>query len=81
MLKILLIIAMLVISSQARVVTVGEYYQQLKHITPKQNVNIRTLIKHIREFYISKGSENALKFLFRIMFGEKLEIPQSIRNM
>lgn len=37
-------------------------------------INKRTLIKHIREYYTSVGSENSIKFLFRILFNENVEL-------
>lgn len=33
--------------------------------------NQRLLLKHIREFYISRGSEASYKFLFRTLFGKE----------
>ncbi len=37
-------------------------------------VNKRLLVKHIKDLYMSKGTESALRFLFRIMFNENIEI-------
>lgn len=37
-------------------------------------VDQRTLIKHIREHYRAKGSEHSIKFLFRILFDEDVDI-------
>lgn len=34
----------------------------------------RLLLKHAREFYSSKGSENSFKFLFKILYNEDVEI-------
>lgn len=31
----------------------------------------RLLLKHIREFYLSRGSESSYKFLFRVLFGKE----------
>ncbi len=37
-------------------------------------VDKRTLIKHIKEYYRSKGSEKSIKFLFKILFNDDVEI-------
>lgn len=37
-------------------------------------INKRLLIKHIKDLYMTKGTESALRFLFRIMFNEDIEI-------
>lgn len=37
-------------------------------------INKRTLIKYIREYYSSVGTESAIKFLFRILFNESIEL-------
>jgi hypothetical protein len=42
--------------------------QYLQNIPEYVLVNKPFLIKHIREFYQEKGSENSYKFLFRILF-------------
>src|ERR1035437_6655369 len=34
----------------------------------------RLLVKQIREFYLNKGNENSYKFLFRVLYGEDIEI-------
>lgn len=34
------------------------------------DVDLRFLVKHIREFYQSKGSEESYKFLFRLLYGD-----------
>jgi len=34
----------------------------------------RKLIKAAREFYVTKGSENSLKFLFRVLYNEDAEV-------
>ncbi len=37
------------------------------------NINERTLLKNIKDFYRSKGSEKALRLLFRIFFDEEVD--------
>jgi hypothetical protein len=41
---------------------------------PVTVTNKKTLIKHIREHYRAKGSEHSIKFLFRILFDEEVDI-------
>lgn len=45
------------------------------------SINKRTLIKYIREFYQSAGSESSFKFLFRIMFNEDIDIYYPSKDM
>jgi hypothetical protein len=40
----------------------------------QSGLNKRTLVKHIREFYQSAGTENSVKFLFRLLFNEDVSI-------
>lgn len=37
-------------------------------------VDKRILLKHIKEFYLSKGTSTSIEFLFRVLFGEEVEI-------
>ena len=37
-------------------------------------INERNLLKNIKQFYSSKGTENSIKFLFRILFDKEAEI-------
>ena len=39
------------------------------------------LIKQIREFYQKKGSEESLKFLFRVLYGQDIEIAYPKQNI
>ena len=34
----------------------------------------RMVMKHLREFYLSRGSENSYKFLFRVLFGKEASL-------
>src|ERR1035437_5484482 len=34
----------------------------------------RLLVKRINDFYLNKGNENSYKFLFRVLYGEDIEI-------
>jgi len=36
-------------------------------------VNPREILKHIKEFYQAKGTENSFRFIFRCLFGEEIE--------
>lgn len=42
----------------------------LLNFPEETEVDVRFLVKHIREFYKSKGSEESYKFLFRLLFGD-----------
>ena len=49
-------------------------YQTFMKYVPKDVMADKNLIiKHIKDFYRAKGSENATRFLFRIMFNEEIE--------
>lgn len=57
--------------------TVPEYLEQLRkekavNIPPSTAINLKFLIKKIREFYLSKGTEDSYKFLFRAVFDSDL---------
>jgi len=41
----------------------------------------RKLIKAAREFYVTKGSENSLKFLFRVLYNEDAEVFYPKQNI
>ena len=44
---------------------------------PKDNTSVlnkRNLVKHIKDFYGSKGTENSIRFLFRMLFNEEIAI-------
>jgi len=54
---------------------VEEYYKEFCETFPvSQYVDKKTIIKHIKEFYISKGSESSFKFIFTILFNSDIEI-------
>lgn len=36
--------------------------------------DVRAVVKHIRELYKSKGTENAIKFLFKAVFNEEVDV-------
>jgi hypothetical protein len=40
-----------------------------------------TVIKNIKNFYLAKGSEKSLKFMFRVLFGEDIEVYYPNRNI
>lgn len=46
----------------------------LKDFPHKLEVDQRFLIKHIKDFYRAKGSEDALKLLFKILYNDDIEI-------
>lgn len=53
-------------------------YYFLSEVMPTIPSNIitnkRLLVKHIKDLYMHKGTESALKFLFKILFNETVEI-------
>ena len=48
--------------------------QLTKDIQTQQPINHKNVIKHIKEFYDSKGTPNSIKFLFRILFDKEITI-------
>lgn len=47
-------------------------YEYLNKFPRDINTNKETLVKNIREFYRAKGTEKAVKLLFRILFNEEV---------
>lgn len=53
---------------------VVEYLQEFADTFPKDLlVDEATLIKYIKEFYLSKGSEDSFKFIFTMVYNAKIE--------
>lgn len=48
--------------------------QLLPNFPEKTSLDIKKILKRSREFYIQKGSEESLKWLFRVLFDEDVEI-------
>lgn len=48
--------------------------KEVAYNIPKPLVDESTIIQKIKELYVSKGSEEALRFLFRAFFGKEIEI-------
>ena len=48
---------------------------------PDLQVDERLLLKHIKEFYISKGTENSILFLIKILFGITTSIQLPSDNL
>ena len=48
---------------------------------PSSRINDRTLIKHIRELYRLKGSEEGIRLMFRIFFDLEVGIVQPTKNI
>ncbi len=46
-----------------------------------KNTDKTTLIKNIKDFYKSKGTEKSYKLLFRLLYGEEPELKYSNRNI
>lgn len=54
---------------------IAEYLEEFVEYLPKdKKIDDSTLIKLIKEFYLSKGSEQSFKFLFTILFNEHVDI-------
>lgn len=45
-----------------------------KGLPDEIEANLREVLKHIREMYKTKGAENAIKFLFKAVFNENVDI-------
>lgn len=54
----------------------GQYFRDefLPSIPEEVLADKRLLVKHIKQFYRSRGSVKSFEFLFRIMYGESIEI-------
>lgn len=51
------------------------FFRTYADLIPKQTeVNKEILIKNILPLYLAKGSEKSFKFLFRLLFGQELEV-------
>jgi hypothetical protein len=55
--------------------------QYLKYFPKNTRVDERLFIKFIRDFYEAKGSEKSIKFLFRLLFDENVEIYYPSENI
>ena len=54
---------------------IAEYLEEFVEYLPKEKkIDDPTLIKYIKEFYLSKGSEQSFRFLFTILFNEAVKI-------
>jgi len=55
---------------------VDQYLQEFVEGIPTYNLEIpkNDLVKYIREFYISKGTEESFKFIFRILYNKDVAI-------
>lgn len=51
------------------------FFETFAYLLPRDvSVDKSFLIKNLLPLYLSKGSENSFKFLFRLLFGQELEI-------
>lgn len=51
------------------------FFESFAYLLPRDvSVDKSFLIKNLLPLYLSKGSENSFKFLFRLLFGQELEI-------
>jgi len=51
-----------------------EFKKELAHNVPQITGDERFLLTHIKDQYLSKGSEASYKLLFRLLFGKKVEL-------
>jgi len=51
-----------------------EFKKELAHNLPQIQGDERFLLTHIKDQYLSKGSEASYKLLFRLLFGKKVEL-------
>jgi hypothetical protein len=51
-----------------------EFKKELAHNLPQITGDERFLLTHIKDQYLSKGSEASYKLLFRLLFGKKVEL-------
>jgi hypothetical protein len=51
-----------------------EFKKELAHNLPAIQQDERFVLTHIKDQYLSKGSESSYKLLFRLLFGKKVEL-------
>jgi hypothetical protein len=51
-----------------------EFKKELAHNLPQIAADERFILSHIKDQYLSKGSEASYKLLFRLLFGKKVEL-------
>jgi hypothetical protein len=51
-----------------------EFKKELAHNLPQIDADERFILSHIKDQYLSKGSESSYKLLFRLLFGKKVEL-------
>jgi hypothetical protein len=51
-----------------------EFKKELAHNLPQIQQDERFILSHIKDQYLSKGSEASYKLLFRLLFGKKVEL-------
>jgi hypothetical protein len=51
-----------------------EFKKELAHNLPQIQQDERFILSHIKDQYLSKGSEASYKLLFRMLFGKKVEL-------
>jgi hypothetical protein len=59
------------------------YYKKkyLSGLPFEPSVDVRFILKHIKDFYVRKGTEESLQLLFRMFFNENIEIQYPSRNI
>lgn len=62
---------------------IDQLKNELIHLFPKRlnsEIDVRFLMKNIKQFYESKGTEKSIKFIFRVLFNQEIDIsyPKSL---
>jgi len=59
------------------------YYKKkyLSGLPFEPTVDVRFILKHIKDFYVRKGTEESLQLLFRMFFNENIEIQYPSTNI
>jgi len=60
---------------------IESFFEELKGIPKNIAVDRRLVAKHVYDLYKSKGSENSIKLLFRIVYGEEISIEHPKENI
>lgn len=61
---------------------VNYYKKQFADSIPDNSlVDKRLLVKHILDFYVTKGSEEGFKLFFQMVYGDRIEISYPVENI
>jgi hypothetical protein len=60
---------------------INEFKKELSHNLPQIIGDERFILSHIKDQYLSKGSEASYKLLFKLLFGKKVELTYPATQM